>query len=405
VSLLSLDEASGPQPWRVHQAESPIVEVMAAGRRVLARSEDGAVRVWELDGGVREFRPSNGGKAVTALGPGGRLVAIGGEAENLLVHDVEKAAHYRLQLQAAPIRALAFSPDGRWLADGRDDGDVFLWDLTTVAGSPSAMRLQAHSGAVTRIVWAAEALCFVTCGADHNLRRWAFGQNPGDFEVAEMAGSGSSILDLAVSGKGDVVAAGTWHSETLCWLADDMFAQPVVLTGHSSSVGSVAIRNDGAWLATACPRDNFALLRPVDGLRQNLPPHKVQGAERWLEEVRFAPDGSIVSGDWGGQVRCWRNLTEEPWEMPIPGVDLNRYALEADRKPFHCGGGCYDAGRSRGGDRLRRGRYQGARSNQRHGTRIRFLHGWVVRQLDGRSCRTLAAGCQQRGRQPFRPFP
>ena len=135
---------------------------------------------------------------------------------------------------------------------------------------------------MTRIVWAAEALCFVTCGADHNLRRWAFGQNPGDFEVAEMAGSGSSILDLAVSAKGDVVAAGTWHSETLCWLADDLFAQPVVLRAHLQrrERGDPRRRR----LAGDCfPRDNFVLLWPVEGLRQNLTPHKVQGAERWVE--------------------------------------------------------------------------------------------------------------------------
>ena len=360
VGLLSLQEpeAGTDSDWRTRPSASAIVDLAIGERWLLARSDDGVVRIWEIaDSGevndFREFRPTVApDKIAVAFGSGGQLLAIAEEGQDLLLHDLKAGTHQPLWVEGAPTRVLSFSPDSRWLLEGREDGRVVLWDLTTIADQPRAILVDAHPVAVKRVAWAPLARCFVTVGMDNNLRRWTFGQTPGQIELTELASSGSSILDLAVSPGGDLVAAGTWHAETLCWLADDGFAQPLVLKGHSSSICSVAIRDDGLFLLTASSRDNFALLWPVGALRRNPAPYTVRGEDRWLQVIRFAPDGALVAGSWAGEVRRWYSLTEEPREVAVPGVDLNDYVLSRDGSRLLSAG----ANASIGGEPDRRGK-------------------------------------------------
>jgi WD40 repeat protein len=333
VGLVELGPDPGvPRTWR--DDESAIVDVALADGMLATRARDGAVRVRDLRSAdpdsVREYAPAATSKTVSALAPGVPLLAVAREGEPLRVHDLVADGSRTLVLDGAATRVLSFSPNSKWLADGREDGQVVLWDLSTLGGAPAASVIPAHTEAVRHIVWAAQGNCFVTTDRHGPVRRWRFGDAPGELSYSELPGNGSPILDLQLDAAGDLVVAGTWHREILCWTADDGFAQPVVLRGHTSSVRDVVIRVDGEWIATSSPRDNFALLWPTQRLRSEPEPVALRGEDRWLNRVAFLPDGTVVAASRAGTVRRWTRPSEEPWSLPIPGVDLNQYVLARD---------------------------------------------------------------------------
>src|SRR5207244_3209365 len=70
---------------------------------------------------------------------------------------------------AGGIQALAFTPDGRLLASGSDDGVVQLWDM---AGGILRRRFEAHGGGVSRLLFSRDGRWLVTAGEDATIALW-----------------------------------------------------------------------------------------------------------------------------------------------------------------------------------------------------------------------------------------
>jgi serine/threonine protein kinase/WD40 repeat protein len=102
-------------------------------KRVLGRPDDERIAIAAQDGTVRE---------------------LDGVLHTLFTHDAE------------PYQ-LAYSPDGRWLASGADDGSVIVWD--GVERRVSSKR-KAHDGRVASLGWRDGELW--TASIDGTLRRW-----------------------------------------------------------------------------------------------------------------------------------------------------------------------------------------------------------------------------------------
>src|SRR5262249_32765031 len=101
------------------------------------------------------------------------------------------------------VRAVAFSPDGRRLASGSDDGTVNVWYAATGR------------------------------------------------EILRLAGPGGGIQSVAFSPDNRLVAAGTADGPIRLWDAATG-AERHALRGHVLPVAALAFRRDGRRLASAC---------------------------------------------------------------------------------------------------------------------------------------------------------
>jgi WD40 repeat protein len=100
------------------------------GKLVAARARSGAVRVWDVATGAEQKCGADCGGPLV-FSPDGLLLATAAREGSVRLHDAVTGKELvRLAGHLAPVRAIAFSPDGRRLYTGSDDTTTLAWDLT-----------------------------------------------------------------------------------------------------------------------------------------------------------------------------------------------------------------------------------------------------------------------------------
>lgn len=69
------------------------------------------------------------------------------------------------------IRALAFSPDGRWLASGGEDKTIILWDPAT---GEEVRKLKGHSAALTQVAFSPNGQRLVSADQNGGVEVWNY---------------------------------------------------------------------------------------------------------------------------------------------------------------------------------------------------------------------------------------
>jgi WD40 repeat protein len=268
---------------------------------------------------VRTLAWKQTGVHAVAFSPDGRLIAAGGWTVMLdgafrkttgivRVCDVASGREaLTLSGHGALIDALAFSPDGRFLATGGGDEGVRLW---TVAQGQLARQLKGHGGRVTAIAFSPDAKSLANVGADKKVRLWdvATGQErlvlPGDVDVvqalrfspdgrtlATVGGKRSVQIHEAATGKLLLRLAPRSDVSTLAFSPD---GRTLAVGGGSAAAGEVTFWDAATGKALArVTRDKGRCLDVAfspDG--------------RWLAAAVFA-DARAPGDTAGGEVALW----------------------------------------------------------------------------------------------------
>jgi WD40 repeat protein len=144
------------------------------GKRVATAAQSGDLSLWDLGTGevVRRFPASPLDVMTLAFSPDGRLLLTGcndGKENKLQLWDVEAAREIRvLREDQAPIYCLAFLPDGRALSGGKD-AVIRLWD---VKAGRELRRLEGHTDTVTSLTVSPDGSSALSSSWDHTIRLW-----------------------------------------------------------------------------------------------------------------------------------------------------------------------------------------------------------------------------------------
>ena len=300
------------------------VAISPDGKTVASASVDGTIGIWDVATGKASHAPlksTDGGFEAVAFSPDGRYLASGGGGQRGVAggqvtlwdvaQDYKPSVLFRGEWW---VNQLAFSPDGKSLAAAFQDQSVMIWSLAdrNVICPDINGRVSDETFPYIAFSPDSKTIAVATSNrpASEALRIWdaatcrQVGAGIDADKLAKLSEPyGEDVGALAYSPDGKQLAVAVSDSflviDTGTWAP----LRDAVVIHANYRVASIAYTPDGKTMALGVDDTTVVLLDSGTGKEIGTPMIGQRGA---VKSVAFGSDGhTLVSGSWGADVAIW----------------------------------------------------------------------------------------------------
>jgi WD40 repeat protein len=288
---------------RGHQGAAYSMDFSPDGEWYAVGSYDATTRVYAVKAQPNRLLAKTA-VALNTLVPspsGQHIATVGGDGLLRLFDRATGATLLEERLGGGEPRSTQFSPDGRWLAAGTQEGQVLLWGIAASAVQP-VRQLTGHAGPVTALAFRRDGQSLATADATGEIRLW----EPVSGQPRPLGRHGDEVLRLAFSPDGQRLASGSKKGEIRLW--DIAAGSSQELRGHEGEVRSLLFSPDGQRLVSGSLDHSLRIWDLASGTSQ-----RASGSGNGVQEILMSPDGRLLisSSLKDASLRLWDARTGE----------------------------------------------------------------------------------------------
>ncbi len=198
------------------------------------------------------------------------------------------------------VFSVAWSPDGRWLAGGGEDGIVRIWDAHSFE---EVRHLRWGSGHMLHIAFAPTGALLGAVGEGNQICLW----DTSDWHQVTIPGLRATYARgmCWIDGGTSLLVAG--KDGSISRVDPDQARIVSTLQATDSTISCLALHPDGSELAVGCHNGNVFIL---DAASLAVKGHMLQPRGKKVFSVGYSPDGSLLlAGLEGARVTLWSTDT------------------------------------------------------------------------------------------------
>jgi WD40 repeat protein len=194
-----------------------------------------------------------------------------------------------------PVRAVAWSPNGKWIASGAENAEIRVWDVA----SGHSFTLTGHQRAIQHLAFDARSTRLVSTSDDDTVRVWNLSTRKTELTIR---GAGVNVYGARFTRDGSRLVIATL-GKGLCLYHPKTGALLKAFGEHGNTGVNDGDVNPSGTKAVSAGRDGKVGVWDLKGGKRLT---YLSGHTDWVVRVSVSPNGKFVaSSSSDGTVRVW----------------------------------------------------------------------------------------------------